>query len=114
MPLPGKTYSAKPSEITAGWYIVDANGNTGAPTFYSFNAGAAGGTFVLSTTSGPTNAQGVHQAPFQTGDAVYAYVVGADYDIIGAAPPMNTQQLPPLAAQTDVVVGPGATTPFFY
>jgi large subunit ribosomal protein L13 len=28
MPQPGKTYSAKPSEITASWYIVDANGQT--------------------------------------------------------------------------------------
>ena len=28
MPLPGKTYSAKPSEITASWYIVDASGQT--------------------------------------------------------------------------------------
>src|SRR3989475_11060640 len=28
VPLPGKTYSAKPSEITAGWYIVDASGQT--------------------------------------------------------------------------------------
>ena len=28
MPQPGKTYSAKPSEITAGWYIVDASGQT--------------------------------------------------------------------------------------
>ena len=28
MPVPGKTYSAKPSEITAGWFIVDASGQT--------------------------------------------------------------------------------------
>src|SRR3989475_12973089 len=28
VPLPGKTYSAKPSEITAGLYIVDASGHT--------------------------------------------------------------------------------------
>src|SRR2546423_15505961 len=28
MPQPGKTYSAKPSEIKAGWFIVDASGQT--------------------------------------------------------------------------------------
>src|SRR6266576_3936482 len=28
MPQPGKTYSAKPSEIKAGWYIIDASGQT--------------------------------------------------------------------------------------
>ena len=28
MPQPGKTYSAKPSEISSGWYIVDASGQT--------------------------------------------------------------------------------------
>src|SRR5689334_1700772 len=28
MPLPGKTYSAKPSELTASWYVVDASGQT--------------------------------------------------------------------------------------
>src|SRR3982074_3945562 len=28
MPQPGKTYSAKPSEITASWSLVDASGQT--------------------------------------------------------------------------------------
>src|ERR1700731_589166 len=28
MPLPGRTYSAKPSELTASWYIIDASGQT--------------------------------------------------------------------------------------
>src|SRR5213082_1712657 len=28
MPIAGKTYSAKPSEITPTWYIIDANGQT--------------------------------------------------------------------------------------
>ena len=28
MPKPGKTYTAKPSEITASWYIIDASGQT--------------------------------------------------------------------------------------
>jgi hypothetical protein len=95
-------------------YIVDVNGTTGSPTFYTINAGAAGGAFSLSPTSGPTTPQGAHGAPFTTGDAVYAYVVGSDYDILAAAPPVNTQQLPTLPAQADVSVGPGATTPFGY
>jgi hypothetical protein len=85
-------------------YIVDVSGGT--PTFYTFNAGAAGGTFVLSTTSGPTTPAGLHTAPFTTGDDVYAYVVGSDYDILAAAPPINTQQSPALPAQADVVQGP--------
>ncbi|MDB5071262.1 MAG: hypothetical protein JWM87_2373, partial [Candidatus Eremiobacteraeota bacterium] len=62
-------------------YIVDINGSSGAPTFYTINAGAPGGAFVLSPTSGPTNAQGLQGAPFTVGDNVYAYVVGSDYDI---------------------------------
>ncbi|MDP9104625.1 MAG: hypothetical protein M3N49_01705 [Candidatus Eremiobacteraeota bacterium] len=95
-------------------YVVDINGTSGAPTFYTINAGAAGGTFVLSPTSGPTSPQGVHGAPFTQGDNVYAYVVGSDYDILAAAPPLNTQQLPALPAQADVSVGPGATAPFAY
>jgi large subunit ribosomal protein L13 len=28
MPQPGKTYSAKPSEITSTWYVIDARGQT--------------------------------------------------------------------------------------
>jgi hypothetical protein len=89
-------------------YIVDINGNTGSPTFYTINAGAAGGTFALSNTSGPTTSTGVHQPPFTpgAGDGVYAYVVGSDYDILAPAPPLNTQQLPTLPAQADVTVGP--------
>jgi hypothetical protein len=85
-------------------YVVDVGAN--GPTFYTINAGAAGGTFVLSPTSGPTTPQGLHSAPFSVGDDVYAYVVGSDYDILAAAPPVNTQQLPTLPAQTDVSIGP--------
>ena len=85
-------------------YVVDVNGTT--PTFYTFNVGAAGGTFVLSPTSGPQSASGGPTAPFTGGDSVYAYVVGSDYDILAAAPPMNSQQTPTLPAQTDVVAGP--------
>jgi hypothetical protein len=85
-------------------YIVDVSGST--PTFYTINAGAAGGTFVLSPTSGPTTPQGVHTPPFATGDNVYAYVLGSDYDVLAPAPPLNTQQNPTLPAQTDVSAGP--------
>src|SRR5438067_598022 len=28
MPQPGRTYSAKPSEITSTWYVIDARGQT--------------------------------------------------------------------------------------
>jgi hypothetical protein len=87
-------------------YIVDINGSSGSPTFYTINAGAAGGTLSLSNTSGPTTAQGAHTAPFASGDTVYAYVAGTDYDVLAAAPPLNTQQLPTLPAQADVTVGP--------
>jgi hypothetical protein len=85
-------------------YIIDVNANTGVPTHYTFNAGAAGGTFTLSPTSGPTTSAGVGTKPFSPGDSVYAYVVGADYDILGLAPPTNTQQAPALPAQADVSV----------
>jgi hypothetical protein len=86
-------------------YIIDVSSSTGAPTIYSFNAGAAGGTFVLSATSGPKIPSG-SSAPFCAGDSVYSYVVGADYDIAGLAPPANTQQAPTLPAQADVSVSP--------
>jgi hypothetical protein len=37
---------------------------------------------------------------------VYAYVVGADYDIAGLAPPANTSVSPTLPAQADVSISP--------
>jgi hypothetical protein len=86
-------------------YIVDVSSSTGAPTMYSFNAGAAGGTFVLSATSGPKVPSGP-SAPFCPGDSVYTYVVGADYDIAGLAPPANIQQAPPMPPQADISVSP--------
>ncbi len=85
-------------------YIIDVNSNSGNPTHYSFNVPAAGGTFVLSPTSGPKNPAGVGGPPFAAGDSVYAWVVGADYDILAAAPPVNTQQTPALPAQADISV----------
>jgi hypothetical protein len=87
-------------------YVVDISASSGAATMYSFDAGAAGGTFSLSATAGPKNAGGVPRAPFAANDSVYAYVVGADYDIVGAAPPTNTSPSPSFPAQTDVTVSP--------
>ena len=80
-------------------YIVDVDVNTAVPTHYTFNVGAAGGTFSLSSTAGPSGA-----APFHSGDSVYAWVVGADYDILGLAVPNNMQQTPALPAQADISV----------
>jgi hypothetical protein len=101
------TVGAAPAGVTSQvLYVVDINANSTAPTMYAFNAGTAGGTFTLSATSGPKNAGGVASAPFAVGDSVDAYVVGADFDIVGGAPPANTQQSPTLPAQTDVTVSP--------
>ncbi len=49
---------------------------------------------------------GQRTPPFATGDAVVAYVLGADYDVLGLAPPGNTQQSPALPAQADITVSP--------
>jgi hypothetical protein len=98
------TVGAAPAGVSSQvLYVVDISSHD-TPTMYAFNAGAAGGTFTLSATSGPKNAGGVPSAPFAVGDSVYAYVVGADFDIVGGAPPTNTQQNPTLPAQTDVTV----------
>jgi hypothetical protein len=87
-------------------YIVAVDETSGALAFYTFDAGAAGGVFTLSATSGPKLPSGASGAPFSTGDDVYAYVVGSDYSVLAAAPPNNTQQLPALPAQADITVGP--------
>jgi hypothetical protein len=82
-------------------YIVRINGASGALTFYSFNAGAAGGTFTLpaSDFSAANNAAG-------TPDTVAAWTVGANWDIVGDAAPNNTSAAPPLPAQTDITISP--------
>jgi hypothetical protein len=96
------TVVAAPAGVTNQvLFVADVALASGAPTFYSFNAGAAGGTFTLSATSGPS--AGV---PFAAGDSVFAYVVGSDYDILAAAPPLDTETAPTLAAQTDVSFSP--------
>ncbi|HEY6236495.1 MAG TPA: hypothetical protein VIW69_15455 [Candidatus Elarobacter sp.] len=83
-------------------YVVDVDGG-GNATMYSFDA-TAGGTFNLSATSGPKNAQGVAGPPFADGDEVGAYVVAADYNILGMAPPLNLQPNPTLPAHADISV----------
>lgn len=57
--------------------------------FFSFNA-TPGGTFTLSASN------------FTAGDTIRAYLAGADWDIIGNAPPNNSSQTPTLPTQTDV------------
>ena len=74
-------------------YIVGVSGS-GAATMYSFNAGAAGGVFTLPPTA------------FAAGDLVAAYVVGADWDVVGDAVPNNASPTPALPAQTDITISP--------
>lgn len=80
-------------------YVVDINGASGALTFYSFNAGTAGGTFTLPGADfHPANADGTNN------DAILTYTVAANWDIVGDAPPGNTSQNPPLPANTNITV----------
>lgn len=74
---------------------VDANGNA---SFWTFDA-TAGGTFNVST--------GISDQ-----DEIGAWVVGADYDVLGLAPPGNTSQTPALPAQADITVSPPDITTF--
>ena len=67
-------------------YVVDQS--TG--TYWSFNAGTAGGVFSLAAGN------------FTAGDVIRAYVAAANWDIVGDGPPANTSTAPPLPAQTDV------------
>jgi hypothetical protein len=83
-------------------YVADVDAG-GTATFYSFDA-TAGGTFALSTTSGPKNAQGVGTPPFADGDEIAAYVVASDYNVLGMAPPLNLQPNPAVPAQADITV----------
>ena len=114
-PLPGGggtfTVAPPPAGVTHQiLYVVDSNPNAGL-TFYSFDA-TAGGTFALSATAGPTLPNGQHTAPFASGDSVFAYVVGADYDILALAPPENTQPSPALPARADISVSLTQTLPY--
>lgn len=87
-------------------YVVGVSASTGSPTFYTARADSAG-TYAFSTAAvGPQNAQGQHQPLFGAGDSVYAYAVGADYDVLALGPPGNVSPSPALPAQADVTVSP--------
>ncbi|MEA2688013.1 MAG: hypothetical protein QOD51_620 [Candidatus Eremiobacteraeota bacterium] len=83
------TFSVAPAPAGATsqvLYVV--NQSTG--TYFSFNAGTAGGVFSLAA------------ANFTAGDVIRAYVAAANWDIVGDGPPANTSTAPPLPTQTDV------------
>lgn len=103
----GATFTVAPAPAGVTHQVLYITNGTG-PTVYSFDAGAAGGVFTLGPTSGPKDAGGNPSAPFSTGDSINAVVVGADYDIVGNAPPINTQETPALPAQTDITVSTAA------
>lgn len=88
------TVPAAPAGVTSRViYVADrAGANSSSNMFFSFNAGTAAGTFSLAASN------------FATGDRVYAWVVGANFDIVGGAPPANLSTTPTLPAQTDVSV----------
>ncbi len=85
-------------------YMVDVNGNTNTPTFYTASLPATGGTFVLSATAGPKLPSGASTAPVATGDAFFAWTVGSDWDIAATIVPNNMSQTPALPAQADVTI----------
>jgi hypothetical protein len=87
-------------------YMVDVNGNTNTPTFYSATVPATGGTITLSPTSGPKNSSGAGTPPVATGDAFFAWSVGSSWDIAAAAVPNNVSPTPALPAQADVTISP--------
>jgi hypothetical protein len=97
------TVAAPPAGVTnQTLYVVDVAAKTAVPTMYTFRADTAG-VSTLSATSGPVVGT-TAGAPFATGDSIYAYVVGSDYDLLAAAPPSNVVEAPTLPAQTDITV----------
>ena len=94
------TVGAGPAGVTNQvLYVVDVSALTGVPTHYAFSVPAAGGTFVLASSvgfnGGPT---------FCAGDSVFAWVVGADYDVVAGAAPNNSAQNPAMSTQADISV----------
>jgi hypothetical protein len=88
-------------------YMLDIDANN-TPTFYSASIPAAGGTFVLTPTSGPRLPSGAGGPPVHSGDLFYAWSVGANWDIVASAVPMNLAQSPALPAQADVTIAASA------
>jgi hypothetical protein len=101
------TVPAAPAGVTSRvLYVADRAGsnNTIGNQFFAYNVGAGATTITLSATSTPAIA---------IGDRLSAWVAGADFDIVGGAPPANTSTAPALPAQTDVTVSP-LTGPITY
>ena len=100
------TVGAPPTNVTNQLlYVVDVSAKTAFPTMYTCVVPAGGGVCTYNATSGPIAAAAtVGSAPFATGDAVFAYVVGSDYDIIAPSSPTNVDESPALAAQTDITI----------
>ncbi|HEX3469366.1 MAG TPA: hypothetical protein VHT05_14895 [Candidatus Elarobacter sp.] len=100
------TVGAPPSGVTNQLlYVVDVSVTTGDPTMYTCVVPTGGGVCTYSATSGPIpSGATTGSAPFVTGDSVYAYVVGSDYDIIAASSPINVSESPALATQCDITV----------
>ena len=69
-------------------------GSGTAPLFYAYNVGTSATSATLASSQ------------LVTGDRVYAWVVAANFDIVGNAVPNNLSPTPPLPAQTDVSVSP--------
>jgi len=116
------TVAAPPAGVTTQLlYVVDVSAKTANPTMYTIPVNP-GGTFSLSATSGP-NLTGTPGPPFAVGDSIYAYLLGADYDIVASAPPANVDQAPALPAQADITISKvtevvypklGVTGPLFH
>jgi hypothetical protein len=96
------TVGPAPAGATSRVIYVADRASAGSPIgnqFFAFNAGAAGGTFSVPT------------ATLTTGDRFTAWVVAADFDIVGGAQPGNVSTAPALPAQTDVTVSPISPLP---
>jgi hypothetical protein len=100
------TVAAPPTGVTNQLlYVVDVSAKTAFPTMYTCVVPTGGGVCTYSATSGPVaSGATTGSAPFATGDAVYAYVVGSDYNIITPAAPANLSDTPTLASQTDITI----------
>lgn len=86
-------------------YVVDVSATTAFPTMYTCVVPTGGGVCTYTSTSGPIAAGATAgSAPFATGDSVFAYVVGSDYDIIAPSSPGNVDESPTLASPTDITI----------
>jgi len=89
--------AAPPGATARVIYMAIRSVNAGAgvlPLFYAYNVGTAATSATLASSQ------------LVTGDRVYAWVVAANFDLVGNAVPNNLSPTPPLPAQTDVSVSP--------